>query len=841
MFVKMRNLKPSQILPPVLFIILPLILFWRWLILGEVLYWGTVMLQFWPWWELVKESLLQAQWPLWNPLLGNGTPLLANLQSAVFYPLNLILLLIPTAHALTLSIILHLSLAGLGMYAYARQLKLTGFAATIAALAYMFSGYIIGRTQFIVMVQAAAWLPLLLLLGDRLAARRRLLDALWLAVVLAVQLLAGHAQLWFYSLWLTGSYIVFRSWQWSGSQTDRPNTLNPRLHNGLARPESSTLSPTSAPVPRLTVMLQAVGYLALAVSLALLLCAVQVLPTVEFLSVSPRNDGAERTFALTYSMWPWRLITLVAPDFFGNPAQGNYWGYGNYWEDHAYQGILPFILALTALWYYFKMRRQPAQDLNSEVSASTEAILNVVPFYAVVGAVSLILAMGWNTPVYLWVLDVVPGFSFFQAPARLLIWFTVAVAVLAGIGAQWFESTDQSRPHWRRFLAACVALTLVGVSGQVWLAGRELTFLVATRNLGILLIIAVILLLLKPASTGSISARERFWQGGVVLFVALDLLWVAWPLIPLTSASVYSTPITSAEALKDQPYRYFVDEQFSYQVKFDHYFQFKTFGPTDLVHLQQFKETLVPNLGVYAHLPSANNNDPLVVGRWQTLIDLIDKRLPQEQARLLAMMNAGAIINNNPVPTWPTILEREVAVIQAVPKPLPRAYFLSHAVYVDDDRGAVAEITSPGFDPGREVVIIKLEDITVPGSESAPEQMVPARIVAESAGRIRIEIDAPAEGFVVLTDTFYPGWRAAVNGQPVPIWPANLAFRAVAVQAGFHTIDMDYHPLTFTFGLWTSIVACFIIGVAMIRLARHSNNHTSHSNSKSIINNWKNL
>ena len=93
-------------------IVVPFILFWRWLFNGEVLFWGTPLLQFWPWHKLVKEALLQGEWPLWNPLLGNGAPLLANLQSAVFYPPNLIYLLMPVEQALTLSVILHLILAG---------------------------------------------------------------------------------------------------------------------------------------------------------------------------------------------------------------------------------------------------------------------------------------------------------------------------------------------------------------------------------------------------------------------------------------------------------------------------------------------------------------------------------------------------------------------------------------------------------------------------------------------------------------------------------------------------------------------------------------------------------
>src|SRR5512134_271523 len=100
---------------------LPLLLFWRWLLKGEVLFWGTGLLQFWPWHSLAKSSVLAGAWPLWNPLLGNGTPLLANLQTGFFYPPNWLYLLQPVEHGLTLSVVLHLVLAGLGMYAYARE------------------------------------------------------------------------------------------------------------------------------------------------------------------------------------------------------------------------------------------------------------------------------------------------------------------------------------------------------------------------------------------------------------------------------------------------------------------------------------------------------------------------------------------------------------------------------------------------------------------------------------------------------------------------------------------------------------------------------------------------
>jgi hypothetical protein len=819
-----------NLLFPSLIIILPFVLFWRWVLFGEVLFWGTLLLQFWPWHQLVKMQLLDGQWPLWNPLLGNGAPLLANLQSAVFYPPNLLYLLLPVEHALTLSVILHLLLAGLLMYAYARHLGLYPYTAALAALAYMFSGYMVGRTQFVPMVNAAAWLPLLLLLSDRMVTRRNIRDILWLAIVLALQLLAGHAQLWFYSLWLVGAYTLFRSWQTANEQMTNKQSgeaENLNLTNPHTRRITHYISRITFYVLRFTFYLT--WPLALSVALALLLATMQILPTAEFAGQSQRGEGAERTFALTYSFWPWRSITLLAPDFFGNPAQGNYWGYGNYWEDHAYIGVLPFVLALTAIWHFLRKRHSPAEASTPEIQAEARTLemaqpLRVVPFFALLVPVSLALALGWNTPIYLWVFETIPGFSFFQAPARLLIWYTISIAILAGVGAQFFESTPAGRPNWRRLLAGCVAMTIAGLLGEVFLAGQYLTFVTATRNLGLGLIVSIVLLLIRPESQArqaeaqsklwTPAILEAGWRWFVLVFVGIDLLVAAWPLIPTTSSAIFDQTIASAEFLKRRPEqaRFFVDEDFAYRLTFDQYFRFKAFKPTTGEDWQSFKETLAPNFGVYAGAPSANNNDPLVVGHWQQLVGRLKYADDGQRARLLSLMNAGYFISAAEAARWPVIYGDAQVAIQQAPETLPRAYFVSRATYSGDDSEALARLTAPEFDSRQEVVIMKKEgqEIFV-GAPPTPANFRPVEVKELNPQELQLHVDAPVSGFVVLTDAFYPGWQATVDGQTAEVWQANLAFRAVAVAAGPHEINFKYHPATFTFGLWTSIITWFII------------------------------
>ncbi len=807
--------------PFLLFIILlPFLLFWRWIFKGEVLFWGTLLLQFWPWHHLAKMSMLAGEWPLWNSLLGNGAPLLANLQTAVFYPLNLLYLLLPVEHGLTFSVVLHLILAGIFMVLYTRQIGLQPFAATLSSLTYMLSGYIVGRTQFIPMINAAAWFPLLLLLGERLATRRRGSDILWLAITLAVQFLAGHAQLWFYGLWLLGPYIWFRT----RSEKSQPAKSTPMLAWAVQNPKSAEGIQSE---------IQNLLRFGFAIALAVLLSMIQLLPTAEFTTQSLRSSGAERSFALTYSFWPWRLITLLAPNFFGHPAEDSYWGYANYWEDHAYLGVLAFLLAGVAVWDYVMGKVWGRGATHSESASHLAGMTQpwqVVPFFAALVPISLILAMGWNTPIYLWVFDFVPGFGFFQAPTRLLIWYTVAMAVLAGIGAQFFKLTPSSRRGWQRLLVASLGLTSAGLAGSFALSGRNRIFLVSIMILGLWLAVSAILLLRrpKPSLTGQSTSRrifkkEAIWQWLVLAVVAFDLLGAAFPLNPMLPAAVYTQPIASANFLKTQPgsSRYWVGDEFDYETKFDHYFRFSAFGPSDMAYWQGLKETLISNLGVYAALASANNYDPLVVGRWQQLVNLLEEADEAERVRLLALMNVGYFIDNPTRSIGPTLYTHEVMTIQQVLKPLPRAYFVPQAYRAKDEAEVIARLTSPDFDYHREVIIMET-NLKIEAKVESETQETPGvvTVTEQGANRVVLIVTAPTSGFVVLTDTFYPGWQASVDGQPARIWPANLAFRAVAVGAGEHEIVFSYWPRSFTIGLWisvTTLVAVVAIGVFLVK------------------------
>jgi hypothetical protein len=120
-------------------------------------------------------------------------------------------------------------------------------------------------------------------------------------------------------------------------------------------------------------------------------------------------------------------------------------------------------------------------------------------------------------------------------------------------------------------------------------------------------------------------------------------------------------------------------------------------------------------------------------------------------------------------------------------------------VRVADGIPGLAALIDPAFDPRREIVLPEGRPVAAPEGFRGE-----ARVVRESADRVRLDAELSADGYVVLVDGHDPGWRVRVDGRPAPLVRANVAFRAVAVPAGRHVVDMVYRPTAALVGLVVS-------------------------------------
>ncbi len=750
--------------PELLVSLWPLLYFWP-LVLGtHRLFWGLPLLQFVPWRVLVRDALLAGHLPLWTDALGMGAPLLANLQSAVFYPPNFLALLLPPDYVVGLLAVLHLSFGGLGMVRLARHLGLPPFAAAIAGLAFGFSDYFVARLWFITINNAAAWLPWLVLAADK-TVRGNKHAPLWLAMLLALQILAGHAQTTFYTLLLVGVWGCWRAWQL-------------RKGRGLLT-------------------------LAFAGALGFLLVVVQLLPTAEYLLQSQRSSAIGYEFATTYSLWPWRLLSFLAPTFFGHPAEGNFWAYPTYWEDAAYIGMLPLALAIYA---FLRGRKNDNRSL--------------VIFLFGVGLVSVLLALGKFAPFFPFLYRYVPGFDMFQAPARMLLLYVFSLSLLAGFGVEMLRLSLRLQ-YWSRLgIAAAGLIVLIGLLGWIVASGgggllglsasQAESLFTAGRALtigGVLGFSALLLLLRQPAQ------RSPRWMVVTLGLLVVDLGLAARNLNPLVDPRLYSATNPSARTVRnavgDGRVFYFAADE--YQVRFERVFVLDDFGGNAVDKWLQARAWLLPNFAVLDGINFANNFDPLLAVAYSDFIEAVETAPLRSQEKLLQIAGVSAVVSPIARPTWEAIYENGDQRIYRIPAG-QRVRFVPQACTLPNSSAAFALMNRPEFDPDTLVVIQTLVAVAPACSEVSIENRSPSIAALrlqkmDDPHHISIEIDTQEEGWLVLADTYYPGWVTFLNGEPIEHFRANGSFRAVPVPAGEKQIDFTYSPRSFNIGLGLSLLA----------------------------------
>jgi hypothetical protein len=164
------------------------------------------------------------------------------------------------------------------------------------------------------------------------------------------------------------------------------------------------------------------------------------------------------------------------------------------------------------------------------------------------------------------------------------------------------------------------------------------------------------------------------------------------------------------------------------------------------------------------------------------------------------------------------------------PKALPRAWWVGRYVLADDPAGALERLKEGSVDPAGTAVLAAPVPGLTPGAGPAPEVGgQPPRTIEQTANRRLYEVDAPAPGLLVISETLAPGWRASLDGQPVALYPADGSFQAVAVPAGRHRVELRYLPVSVVLGAGISLVSvALLVGVALVdRLRRKAAEHAA--------------
>ncbi|MBS0265128.1 MAG: YfhO family protein, partial [Planctomycetes bacterium] len=420
-------------------------IFWPRLWQGAGLVGGDIYAYYLPQKAFYAECLREGTLPLWNNRIGNGYPQLAESQTGVFYPLNLVLYRwLDLNTAINATVLFHYWLAFISCWLLARRLGCGLPASILAALVYTY-GWFPARISLEWAIIGGAWLPLAVWCAESYMTHtgRKWLAAL--SLILTLQLLAGHFQIAFLTQLLLVGYVAGRLWWADQDLPEATRAARSRISANLGG----------------------------ALLAAFLLAAVQLFPTWELKTRSQRSDvngehdpsfGAVPPIYLSQVVAPW--IWYPEKESFAALFPEAERARVNRVDAHLYFGLVPLALAIVGFGCTWKHRHTPAARASTESASPQISQVRgrlsqpVAPrlwiVWAGLGLAAVLYMPGWFLPVTRYL----PGFNFFQGPGRFGIIATLAAALLAASG---FQQLIRSMRHLARpiFGAAVLGLTLL--------------------------------------------------------------------------------------------------------------------------------------------------------------------------------------------------------------------------------------------------------------------------------------------------------------------------------------------------------------------------------------------
>lgn len=809
LFNKLIYLYRNPILVPILF---PIILFLPVIVKGEVFYWGTMSLQFVPWHHLAWEIFSSGEIPLWNPYVGMGAPFLANYQLGFFYPLNWILYIFHMfggaawlAWGLTLLVIIHLVLAGAGMAALSKKFGLSNIAQIISGVSFGFSGYLLNRISFLSINATVVWMPWIILFcipdtnhkGQRIYSIKQQISLIF---VLCMMLLGGHAQTSWYIIMFAIMFLAFLRVIFN---IDNSCWFSFSGKNILFFPKFNR---------------KLMGQLLIITFMSLLITSIQLLPTLEYLTYSQRASQVDFQTAITYSYWPWRIITLIAPDIFGSPVNGDYWGYGNYWEDSLYFGVLPLIAVISLLFGKNKKSKRQIE--------SNDKYKSITCFLFMVCLISFLLAFGKNTPIFPFLYENIITFDMFQAPTRYSLWAQFSLALLAGIGFDTWKKPTKESVYWLRLGIAGAFAVAIGAGFTQLLFGDVInsTFIRATSRLGFYLVGVGLLLYFFPYGRDTNKSSERvenpinqiIWETCVVLFLMMDLFSASWGHNPSTHRAIYQQRQIFSQIggiLKDG--RIFLPEKYEYDLKFKIFMRFDTYRGVD--EWTKLRDFLLPNIHLLDQIRSVNNFDPIISSRYARWIEILNElyiRGDVEPLRYLLNLSDVHVVEF----INPNFEENPHFKLIEGSK---RFHWYNCVQSIESDTEVLEKLLT-NFNHNNEILYItqpiEKNDVSCPQDEVDNylfDENV--KILNEKANSIQLSVVAPSDGYFMISDSWFPGWHVWVDGNRSNLYRANYMFRAVYLEEGQHNVDFVYKPLSFYIGTFLSLVGIMFFMLLIIK------------------------
>ncbi len=828
---------------------------------------GDAFNYFYPYWDARNAAFRQGELPLWTTDLFMGAPLLANPQIGTYYPPNWLTAPLRAPAAMTVSIVLHIALAGLGMmFLYRTVQSRSPLAALTSGAVYAFGGVLAAHVEQINQLQGLAWMPILFALYHRLLSRNQpLRGLLLLAAAWALQIFSGHTQ----TVFISGIGLLVYALTQAGRGSRE--------------------------------LLQALLWLAGSFALALALASPQLLPSLELMGMSNRGGGFSLQAATAFSLPPSLLGRSLLPSYDGQL-------FGEY---VAYIGVVGLGLALLAAhrrccWLLLAGiglalalgRHNPLYLLLGELPGFD--LFRVPARFLALYSLGMALLAGRGIDMLgsancgrRRVVSVGGGVLLLILLARFVLqpssgdFFGEPGISLRGLGlwlGAWLMllALLHFRRRWTPLLACVLVIAELLLAAQnlpdkdlappdVYLGQRfTISQLQALQADEIApgRTVAISQLYFDPGDLAGL--RGRFDALGMDEYAqshALDAVKKQEMLMPnqaltwgISSLDGFGGGITPSNAytqftsllLPDDALRavdgrlgerlalpacrgaclpalqwlQMTDTRYLITDKIhDIWHDGIAYDTTLARYWQGVKALELPDYTDQARVlhtePLADEAEPISLADG-TLLTISDAGglgdILRQNAGIIAISAVNSqhssIFSQLQPPGFSRVLSSDIEIYQLPPG--QRAALATEPVYLPDDWQS------------REAALDKLRggaNYIIHGAPQLPAadmQGAQVEVTAYEATRVTLRVNAPAPAYLVLADAWYPGWAAVVNGEATPIYRANIMFRAVAVPAGESQVAFQFEPQLWRVALWLGLAIWGIVAGIWLWLWRNA-------------------
>ncbi len=760
------------------------------------------------------ESIKYGDFPLWNPYQFSGQPFFANPQNAILYPLNGLFFLLPFDVAFNTLILLHFFLGGLFTYLFLKDLKVNSTGALISGLIFMLSGYLLSVHSLLTTLLSSAWTPLIMMFFRRTIDGKGFKNGMFTALLITISFLGGGIEIVYGNFLVLLMMVIF----WPSPSIWFVGD-EPRVYRFL------DLFP---------VYWRRIRSLLIVSILFLSLSAVQLFPFLELFHHSIRGTGISYQEATIWSFAPKDTLLFFLPDAYGYWLDMKKYWTSQCWLKTLYTGGLPFILSLI----FFLAPCGNRNGLGG-IEKNKKLYLGLMLF-------SLFLSLGKYNPLYLFLFKYVPFFNGIRYPVKFLYIFIFALSVTAGLGFQKLLEFSKSG-EGKRLKHLFIIFSLISGSLLLFsiLGHKEVEHFLRLKGVDFpdfnplainlhhgqrfLFYLALFFLLLRVG-------YEVKWKGWVkvllLTFLATDLFGnMGFYGKEKTSDYFEKTKILEMISSDKGRFRVLTTEK---TTSMD---TLLLLGST--LPLHHLKEKHLPSMNLPYRLHNIWGIDVIRVKRGDDLYRAFTGAPSISTNQLADLYGIKYIVSVTPLEEdrrfkliyarleglegkKTDLLKENTIKLYKNGKALPRAWVVKDYKVMDSNT-ILSVMTQKDFDPQREVFLEETPtslDLPRGGGRGGD-----AEIISESNNRLALQVKVPEDSLLVLGDTYYPGWKAFVDGKETKIYRADYTFRAIPLNAGTHRVEFVYDPISFKLGAGVTLLGmlgCF--GIGWVTRRRESSN-----------------